>query len=279
MLSEKQDKQMRQNKNKNTINFKKKIKTIKMNNKIGNLIMSFALAVVVQSILLIGAGIFENQPTAYRIFVMFGGSLPEGAIQFFTYFLFFFGMLDVKRLNRTIKIENSAYNFKLLPEKEQFVLSPNDVSRIKLLAIDEQNKTHYLLLDLIIKACTKYRANKSTSEALEVVTAQVRINLSNSESDQSIIRYITWAIPSVGFIGTIIGIAASLGLANEVNTQEGIQKVTSTLNIAFDTTLVALFLSLILVLFFHILQEKNEKFHANMEGYILENLINRIYNS
>ena len=109
---------------------------------------------------------------------------------------------------------------------------------------------NFLLIDMIKKACTKFRANKSVEESLSLVSALSDINQRGSDSEQSIIRYVAWAIPSVGFIGTVIGIAASLGVANNIVTQEGIDKVTNLLSIAFDTTLIALILSLILIFSF-----------------------------
>ncbi|MBK8110412.1 MAG: hypothetical protein IPK46_08830 [Saprospiraceae bacterium] len=47
---------------------------------------------------------------------------------------------------------------------------------------------------------------------------------------------------------------------------------------AFSTTLVSVALSIVLMYFFTILQNKNDKLHTDNESYVLENLINRIYN-
>ncbi len=67
-------------------------------------------------------------------------------------------------------------------------------------------------------------------------------------------RYINWAIPILGFIGTVLGISLatqSLGVILENNSSEVTQLLTSALTplgIAFDTTLIALSLSIILAL-------------------------------
>lgn len=214
--------------------------------------------------------------TIGRILVMLGAGSFWGVIQFLTYFLFYWGILEMQSQSREATREESALSESMLPERDQYVLDSHQVAQLKLETISRQRQQKTLLGDLIVKACTKYRNNKSTSESLEVVTAQSRINLSQAESKQSMIRYALWAIPSIGFIGTVIGIANSLKLAADTS-PEGIKKITAALNVAFDTTLVALILSIIGSLLFHLLQEKVENLHTNLESYVIENLVNRIY--
>jgi len=215
--------------------------------------------------------------TPPRILVLLGGTMPEGIIQGFTYFLFIFGMLELWAMNCSITHENDAFFAHLLPEKENWILSPEDVNQLKLNMQHLEKSQKFLLTDLIKKACTKYRLSKSASEVLGVVDSQIRIYNSDMESEQSFISYTAWAIPSVGFIGTVLGIAASLGYANEASTPEGINKVTSSLAVAFDTTLVALFLSIFLMLGIHYVQKRQDELFAKMNSYVIENLINRFY--
>ena len=216
---------------------------------------------------------------ANRIIIMLGGDFPAGLIQMFTFFLFFYGLLEINNQINFTKREHKVFDLKLLPEKENWILAPEDVMNLRIKVVGIEQKEKHLLTDLIKKACNKYRSDKSPSDALQVVSEQVKINLADSESEQSLIRYIAWAIPSVGFIGTVIGIANSLGYAKDAASENGIEKITSALSVAFDTTLVALFLSIILMYFYHNLQEKVEKLHSKTETYIIENLINRMYKS
>jgi biopolymer transport protein ExbB/TolQ len=83
-------------------------------------------------------------------------------------------------------------------------------------------------------------------------------------------------IPTVGFIGTVYGLGASLyeaGAAAEINVQE----TARTLGVGFDCIMVALIQSAILVFAMHLVQE-NEETAVNLSGgYCLRNLINRLY--
>lgn len=254
-----------------------------MKNRFFSVLISLAITIVLEIILVFTtSGLAQNAEanrTALRLLTMVGGSLPWGLIQAFTFFLFFYGILEIRQFMSNLKTQARIFDKHLLNEKENWILSPADVSQLKLEVLEFEKKEKFVVTHLIKLVCNKYRANKSTSEALEVLTAQTRINRENDESSQSMIRYVAWAIPSVGFIGTVIGIADSLGSVKQNMSAVELTYVTSALNVAFDTTLVALVLSLVLMYLFHRLQEGVERFHTRSEEYIIEHLINRIYNS
>ena len=111
---------------------------------------------------------------------------------------------------------------------------------------------------------------------MSIVSEQARLNLAKAESGQAIIRFLTWSLPSIGFIGTILGIANALSMANEASTSDGLEKITNALYLAFDTTLLALALSIVVMWLFNRLQEQEEHFHTHMEEFVLDNLVNRI---
>lgn len=65
-------------------------------------------------------------------------------------------------------------------------------------------------------------------------------------------------------------------MALEIAATAKIEAVTATLGVAFDTTLVALVLSIIYMWKIHEMQEENEKLHIENEEYVVKNLINKI---
>lgn len=241
--------------------------------RISRIVVSFIITVVLMMIL-VSVTPAENPD---RILVLLGGTMPEGIIQGVTYFLFIFGILELLATNNKITREDDAFSAHLLPEQENWVLSPDDVNQLKLNMQRLEKTQKFLLADLIKKACTKYRLSKSSSEVLGLVDSQVRIYSSDMDSEQAFISYTAWAIPSVGFIGTVLGIAGSLGYANEASTPEGVSKVTGMLAVAFDTTLVALILSIFLMFGIHYVQKRQDVLFSKMNSYMIENLINRFY--
>ena len=95
------------------------------------------------------------------------------------------------------------------------------------------------------------------------------------ESELSMIRYIAWAIPSIGFLGTVRGIGQALGLAHQA--MEGdIAGVTESLGVAFNSTFVALLLSLVLMFVVHQLQFQQERLVLETETYCDRHLIRHL---
>lgn len=236
--------------------------------------VSLVLTAVLMALLVTAASVGEKPA---RLVVMLGGVLPAGLIQGATYFLFFWGMLEVAALSHKLRLEASAFGHHFVVDDKEWVYSADDAYQLKQ-RLEEKNRSHhYQLVDLAILVCTKYRLSHSSSEALSVLESEVANLSAEVESDQSFLRYIAWAIPSVGFIGTVLGIASSLGYANQAATPEGIERVTNALAVAFDTTLVALLLSVVLMLAIHTLQKRQDDLYTHMRTYLLHNLINRLY--
>jgi hypothetical protein len=99
--------------------------------------------------------------------------------------------------------------------------------------------------------------------------------MERQEAELSVIRYIAWAIPSVGFIGTVRGIGAALGQANRA-VEGDITGVTQSLVVAFNSTFIALLISIVLMFFIYQLQLAQERLVLDTEEYCNDNLIARL---
>lgn len=248
-----------------------------MDNRTINVLISAIIAMVLVVVAYSLANLATDGSSLHRIAYLLGGNLPYGLIQGLCYFLFSLGIFELVNLRREVNDEFSSLDKGYLPEREQYVINPDDVNAIKLQVIEQQKENSFILLDIINKACTKFRSNHNIGESLEVVKTLSDVNSKKFEGKQTLVRYIAWAIPSIGFIGTVLGIANALGAANEAMDPEGIEHVTSLLMVAFDTTLIALLLNVVLTFSLNALGGKMETFFAQVEDYIIENLINRIY--
>jgi len=95
----------------------------------------------------------------------------------------------------------------------------------------------------------------------------------------SMMRYLTWLIPSLGFIGTVMGIMFALqyaGVPANAEADDFLYQVTSRLGVAFTTTLLALIMSAVLVLLQSLIQGKEERALNEAGQYCLDNLILRL---
>lgn len=246
-------------------------------NKLLNLGISVIGAVIIWVALIFLANVFANIPSLHRLFTLFGGS-PNGYIQAVCYVCFIYALLDLRKMREFLKKQFKGFDLKLLPEEDQLILTPEEVSDIKLSIMEiEKRGVLYLVSDFIKKACTQYRNDQSIPETLQVLDVQINNTKDEMEGSLNTVRYLIGAIMSLGFIGTLIGLTSAIGSAHLAKTEEGMPILTSLLNIAFDTTLVALVLSLILNFIYHNYLELMDGFYARSRRYIIDNLISRIY--
>ncbi len=96
------------------------------------------------------------------------------------------------------------------------------------------------------------------------------------ESELSMIRYIAWAIPAVGFIGTVRGIGEALGKAHQA-VEGDISGVTQSLGIAFNSTLIALLISIVVMFLVHQLQLAQERYVLDAGAYCEDHLIQHLH--
>lgn len=131
------------------------------------------------------------------------------------------------------------------------------------------------LLSCVGVAVSTLRQHGDFKEANDAAMDACELHLEVMNSNLSITKYILWAIPSVGFLGTVRGIGQALAQAGEAMGGD-ITGVASSLGVAFNSTFVALFLSLILMFVSYVLQGREEKLIATTKSYISSLMIPRL---
>jgi len=124
----------------------------------------------------------------------------------------------------------------------------------------------YLLPRALLTGIERFSATRNVQDVSTAVRDVCESEGERLESELSIIRYIAWAIPSVGFIGTVRGIGNALGQAHRA-VEGDISGVTENLGVAFNSTFVALVISIILMFFIHQLQLMQERLVLDSERY------------
>jgi len=129
-----------------------------------------------------------------------------------------------------------------------------------------------LLPRAIQSALTRFQFTDSVQFATDAVSKVCDSENDRLDSELSMVRYITWAIPSIGFIGTVRGIGAALGQTYQAM-DGNITGVTNSLSIAFNSTYVALLISMVVMFFMHQLQLKQERLVLDCHAYCEKNLL------
>jgi biopolymer transport protein ExbB/TolQ len=95
------------------------------------------------------------------------------------------------------------------------------------------------------------------------------------DSELAAIRFTVWAIPAIGFVGTVRGIGQAL-LGAQLAFQGDPTGVTGGLGVAFNSTFVALALSILLMYVLHEIQLAQERVVLDTERYVEEHLIEHL---
>lgn len=129
-----------------------------------------------------------------------------------------------------------------------------------------------LLPRVILSALERFGATRNVQDVSSVANTLCESEGERLESELSMIRYIAWAIPSVGFIGTVRGIGEALGQAHRA-VDGDIAGVTQSLGTAFNSTFIALIISIVVMFLVHQLQLLQERQVFDTQTYIDHNLI------
>jgi biopolymer transport protein ExbB/TolQ len=124
-------------------------------------------------------------------------------------------------------------------------------------------------------ALTRYGANSSIQDVSSVVRDLCDTEANRLDSELSMVRYITWAIPSIGFIGTVRGIGTALGNAHEA-VAGNIAAVTASLGVAFNSTFIALLISIVIMFLTHQITLMQERLVLASQDYCDDNLIRHL---
>ena len=131
------------------------------------------------------------------------------------------------------------------------------------------------LLGGIETAIDELRTHASFKDATSAAHTHCDLHLEVLDSKLNVTKYILWAIPSVGFLGTVRGIGQALSRADEAVAGD-ISGVASSLGVAFNSTFVALFLSLFLMFISYILQGREERLVSGYKDFVSTELMPKL---
>ena len=197
-------------------------------------------------------------------------------IQNFEHLLFFLGLGELFVRWRVGTRELGFLKRGYLPEDEQTVLQHRDLGPIRRRVAKEFDNEHGFLPFLIDLSILQFQSGRSVDQTVAVMTSSLELIEHRVDLRYGLIRYIAWLVPTLGFIGTVIGLGSSLASVPKDGTVS-MYVIAHSLSVGFDCTMVALVESAILVFLLHLVQEQEET-SMNLAGtYTLRNLINRLY--
>jgi biopolymer transport protein ExbB/TolQ len=138
-----------------------------------------------------------------------------------------------------------------------------------------EREQDYLLPRTLLSALQRFATTGSIQAVSDTIKEQCEVESERLDSELSMVRYIAWAIPSIGFIGTVRGIGDALGQAYKA-VEGDISGVTVSLGVAFNSTFVALVLSIVIMFCLHQLQLSQERLVLDCQRYADKRLLRHL---
>ena len=172
--------------------------------------------------------------------------------------------------------EQGLLRMELIPLAEGTRILPEDARefarQIQALPEAEQRR---LLPRSLLRALQRFTATRNIQDVSATAHGVCEAESDRLDSELSMDRYIAWAIPSIGFIGTVRGIGEALGQAHQA-VEGDIAGVTRSLGVAFNSTFIALLISIVLMFLLHQLQLQQERLVLDTETYLDQHLIQHL---
>jgi biopolymer transport protein ExbB/TolQ len=177
---------------------------------------------------------------------------------------------------RRVMLDRAMLERNLLDIPEGTSVLPQDAREYsRALEALPETEQDFLLPRTLLSALQRFATTGSIQAVSDTIKESCEIESERLDSEMSMARYVTWAIPSIGFIGTVRGIGDALQQAYKA--MEGdISGVTASLGVAFNSTFVALLLSLLLMFVLHQLQLTQERQVLDTESHVDERLLAKL---
>lgn len=174
---------------------------------------------------------------------------------------------------RAYRIWNHQYLF----DVDLFQSHENEAERPSLEQLESLDKhiKETPLVKTMLASIRRFDATKDVQNAADVIDTNIESTGMKLESENTSIKYLIWAIPSIGFVGTVRGIGAALAEADKALNGD-LAAVTELLGVAFNSTFVALILSIFLTGGLYLLQKQQDEMILSIADYCDRYLVKRL---
>ena len=195
------------------------------------------------------------------------------------------GFLWLKK--KKLKLQRRALDINLAPEnwENNYVISPQNAPEI-LHRLHMQICTcdDFLLLHRVECALSNLKNIGRIADVSTILNDIAEDDANYTESTYTLPKGLIWAIPVIGFIGTVLGLSQAVGGFGKVvaggadltKLKDALGGVTGGLATAFETTLIALVAALVIQLLMTLVTQKEEEFLNDCTAYCQRNITARL---
>jgi len=217
-------------------------------------------------------GAMNNGEVAERsVFLVIKDPEPKWEVTFCTW-----GMIVLSFKMYQIRKERALFKHDLVRLQPGERIIPDDaLDRYKDLKTAVERRPEWrerLLPECLLASLHRFHATSSIQDAANAVRERSELAADHLDSSLGLVRYIAWAIPAIGFIGTVRGIGDALSFAEQA-IHGDISAVTTWLGLAFNSTFVGLMLCIFLMYFLHMVQGLQESLIIETQTYCRDRLV------
>jgi hypothetical protein len=189
--------------------------------------------------------------------------------------------------SRKISRQKDSVLFDMLPSEISYEIRPDNVDvfreHIRALPCDPRDS---FLMSRCLGALDHFKSRGTVQEVSDLLSSQGEIDAAAVDSSYSMVKIFVWAIPILGFIGTVLGIGVAVNGFSEslassqadfLVIKESLGNVTAGLAVAFDTTFLALVMATFVMFPMSSLQKAEQDMLISVAEYCNENLLRRLY--
>lgn len=209
----------------------------------------------------------------------------RGLIPYCIVFLSFWSVAILGLKFLKLRLQRRALKLSVVPENAEFILSPRTVDEVtqRLYSVVDDPK-QFVLFNRIVVALSNLRNLGRVTDVDEILQTQAGNDESSMETSYSLLQGFVWAIPVLGFIGTVQGLSIAIGgfgnvlaSASELSqVKDALKLVTGGLSIAFETTMHGLVAALFIQLTLTALKKSEEEFLDSCSEYCMRNIVGRL---
>jgi len=244
-------------------------------------LMSLVLAGILYALMIF---VFIHVPGLSRIATIY--MRPSNQFAVIPATIFFFGGISILLLKgKKLKFQERALKLSAVPAEPEFVLNettaPIVLNRIHSLV---DHPRHFVLLNRIDRALSNFKNIGQVNDVSAILRAQAENDEDLVASSYTVVNGLVWAIPVLGFIGTVLGLSLAIGRFTQTlqagsdlaAIRASLQGVTGGLATAFESTLVALTFTLILQLVITFQQKREMAFLDECNDYCHSHIVSKL---
>lgn len=127
-----------------------------------------------------------------------------------------------------------------------------------------------------IRDALQYVRQSGTADGLEDELKYLSdANGARAHADYGLVRTVIWAMPMLGFLGTVIGITLAVGKLSPESLENSLTMVISGLSVAFDTTALALCLTIVVFFAMFLTHRKEDRLLEQVDREVNREMVGR----